>query len=398
MIAKIKKTPKKEMTVKQAKAKTSSSSYYGLVSKEKVVTLTPLPKLVDTGVHLREQQFKAKLQQCANVYDFSDPLSDIVSKDIKREALLELIEYVATQPNALTEGVYADVVEMVSRNLFRDLPPKVNPLGEAYDPEEDEPVLEMAWPHVQLVYEFLVRFLESPDFNPKKAKPHFTKEFVSELLKLFDSEDPRERDYLKTALHRIYGKFLHLRPFVRKEIGDIFVSFAFETGKFNGISEILEILGSIINGFSVPLKEEHKEFLTKCMLPLLKAPHINSFHSQLFYCIGQFIDKEVGMAEDVLKYMLRIWPITNSGKQALFLVALDEYLGMIDPDIFEKLLEPLAKRLKKTISDTHFQVCEKSLLLFQNELFVDLFAQFSDFLIPFIYPAVAEVSMTFWNE
>jgi Protein phosphatase 2A regulatory B subunit (B56 family) len=30
--------------------------------------------------------------------------------------------------------------------------------------------------------------------------------FVVRLLDLFDSEDPRERDYLKTILHRIYGK------------------------------------------------------------------------------------------------------------------------------------------------------------------------------------------------
>jgi hypothetical protein len=29
--------------------------------------------------------------------------------------------------------------------------------------------------------------------------------FVLKLLELFDSEDPRERDYLKTILHRIYG-------------------------------------------------------------------------------------------------------------------------------------------------------------------------------------------------
>ena len=28
-----------------------------------------------------------------------------------------------------------------------------------------------------------------------------------QLLALFDSEDPRERDFLKTTLHRIYGEF-----------------------------------------------------------------------------------------------------------------------------------------------------------------------------------------------
>ena len=44
-----------------------------------------------------------------------------------------------------------------------------------------------------------------------------------QLLDLFDSEDPRERDFLKTVLHRIYGKFLGLRAFIRKQINNIFL-------------------------------------------------------------------------------------------------------------------------------------------------------------------------------
>lgn len=37
---------------------------------------------------------------------------------------------------------------------------------------------------------------------------HVDQAFVVKILELFDSEDPRERDYLKTVLHRIYGKFM----------------------------------------------------------------------------------------------------------------------------------------------------------------------------------------------
>ena len=47
--------------------------------------------------------------------------------------------------------------------------------------------------------------------------------FLFQLLELFDSEDPRERDFLKTVLHRIYGKFLGLRAFIRKQINNIFL-------------------------------------------------------------------------------------------------------------------------------------------------------------------------------
>uniref|UniRef100_A0A8C5WTZ3 Protein phosphatase 2 regulatory subunit B'alpha n=1 Tax=Laticauda laticaudata TaxID=8630 RepID=A0A8C5WTZ3_LATLA len=110
----------------------------------------------------------------------------------------------------------------ISSNIFRTLPPSENP---DFDPEEDEPTLEASWPHIQLVYEFLLRFLESPDFQPSIAKRHIDQKFVQQLLELFDSEDPRERDFLKTVLHRIYGKFLGLRAFIRKQINNIFLRY-----------------------------------------------------------------------------------------------------------------------------------------------------------------------------
>lgn len=48
------------------------------------------------------------------------------------------------------------------------------------------------------------------------------------------------------------------RPFIRKAINNVFYRFILETERHNGIAELLEILGSIINGFALPLKEEHK--------------------------------------------------------------------------------------------------------------------------------------------
>jgi len=91
------------------------------------------------------------------------------------------------------------------------------------------------------------------------------------LLELFDSEDPRERDFLKTILHRIYGKFTPLRSYIRKQINNVFYTFIYETERHNGIAELLEVLGSIINGFAMPLKEEHKTFLLRVLLPLHKV-------------------------------------------------------------------------------------------------------------------------------
>lgn len=52
---------------------------------------------------------------------------------------------------------------------------------EGYDPEEDEPMLEAAWPHLQLVYEFFLRFVESPDFNVHEARKYIDQKFVLQV-------------------------------------------------------------------------------------------------------------------------------------------------------------------------------------------------------------------------
>ena len=126
--------------------------------------------------------------------------------------------------------------------------------------------------------------------------------FVQQLLELFDSEDPRERDFLKTTLHRIYGKFLGLRAFIRKQINNIFYRFVYETERHNGVAELLEILGSIINGFALPLKEEHKIFLLKVLMPLHKVRSLSVYHPQLAYCVVQFLEKDPSLTEQVISF------------------------------------------------------------------------------------------------
>lgn len=182
--------------------------------------LHPLPQLKDATSNEQQELFCQKLQQCCVLFDFMDSVSDLKSKEIKRATLNELVEYVSTNRGVIVESACSDIVKMISANIFRTLPPSDNP---DFDPEEDEPTLEASWPHIQLVYEFFLRFLESPDFQPSIAKQYIDQKFVQQLLELFDSEDPRERDFLKTVLHRIYGKFLGLRAFIRKQINNIFL-------------------------------------------------------------------------------------------------------------------------------------------------------------------------------
>lgn len=156
--------------------------------------LVKLPLLKEAAANERESLFVQKLQQCCTVFDFQlDPLSDLKWKEIKRAALNEMIDYITSNRGVVTDSIYPEAVRMVIENikllinffslkfcvnLFRTLPPISNPSGADYDPEEDEPNLEVAWPHLQLVYDFFLRFLESPDFQPNTAKRYIDQKFV----------------------------------------------------------------------------------------------------------------------------------------------------------------------------------------------------------------------------
>ncbi len=87
----------------------------------------------DATPNEREKLFIEKIQQCCTIFDFAaDPLSDLKWKEVKRQALNEMVEYITTNRGVITEPVYEEIIKMFSINMFRTLPPCSNPTGESW--------------------------------------------------------------------------------------------------------------------------------------------------------------------------------------------------------------------------------------------------------------------------
>ncbi|KAF5726696.1 serine/threonine protein phosphatase [Tripterygium wilfordii] len=359
-----------------------------------------LPGFRDVPSSEKQNLFIGKLRLCCVLFDFTDPTKDLKEKEIKRQTLLELVDYVTAANGKFTETVVLEVVKMLSVNLFRTLAlqPHESKLSGALDLEEEEPSMDPAWPHLQIVYEFLLRFVASPEMDAKLAKRYIDHSFVLKLLNLFDSEDPREREYLKMILHRIYGKFMVHRLYIRKAINNIFFHFIFETEKFNGIVELLEFLGSVISGFATPLKEEHKLFLVRALMPLHKPKCLPTYHQQLSYCITQCVEKDCKLADTVIRGLLKYWPITNSSKEVLFLSKLEEILEATQPAEFQRCMVPLFRQIALCLSSSHFQVAERALYLWNNDHIEHLIRQNHKVILPIIFPAVGKNGRDHWNQ
>ncbi|KAK6922349.1 Protein phosphatase 2A, regulatory B subunit, B56 [Dillenia turbinata] len=359
-----------------------------------------LPSFRDVPNSEKENLFVKKLNLCSVVHDFTDPTKNLKEKEIKRQALVEIVDYVTSVNGKFSESVVEEIVNMVSENIFRTPSPQPHEIKvlHGFDMEEEEPLLDLSWPHLQLVYEFFMRFVASPEMDAKLAKGYIDHSFVLKLLNLFDSEDPREREYLKTILHRVYGKFMVHRPFIRKAINNIFYQFIFETEKHNGIAELLEILGSIINGFALPLKEEHKLFLVRALIPLHKPKCLLMYHHQLCYCIMQFLEKDSSLADTIIRGLLKYWPVTSSSKEVLFLSELEEVLEMTQLPEFHSCMIPLFRQLAHCLSSFHFQVAERALFLLKNDHIENLIKQNCHIILPIIFTALEKNAINHWNQ
>jgi len=357
---------------------------------DKVLVLT-LPNLRDATPATRGRLLIRKLRLCSYVFEFNDtpdtPL-EAKRKEVKRAALLELVNYLTVFKPAFTDEELNEVFEMLACNLFRPLPPSTLDLMGMYNPEEDEPQSEPTWPHLQVVYEFLLRLASSKETDSKLLDKYLSREFVLNLLQLFDSEDPRERDYLKTILHRIYGNFMGLRPFIRRAINNVFYEYIYKTDGHNGIAELLEILGSIINGFALPLKEQHKVFLSRVLLPLHKVTYIGVFHPQLSYCVTQFLEKDATLAPKIVTALLKYWPVTCSKKELMFLNEMEEILDRVQPHHLGQTQVPLFRQVAKSINSPHFQVSERAIYVLNNDVILRFITNNRETLVPILSRAL----------
>ncbi|NP_001146050.1 Serine/threonine protein phosphatase 2A 57 kDa regulatory subunit B' kappa isoform [Zea mays] len=365
-----------------------------------VAGIEPLVSFKDVPSSEKQSLFVSKLSLCCVVFDFSDPDRSSVEKDIKRQALLDLIEFVESTNARFSEAAVVACSRMCAVNLFRAFPASCRSGGSSGvgECDEDEPMFDTGWCHLHLVYELLLKFIGSSSLDAKIGKKHFDHSFIVKLLDLLHSEDPRERDCVKNILHRVYGKFMVHRPFIRRAASNVFYQFVFETDRHNGIAELLEVFGSVISGFALPLKEEHKTFLWRVLVPLHKPKSLGAYLQQLTYCVTQFIEKDPELASPVIIGLLRYWPITNCQKEVMFLSEIEEILEATSQAEFQKCMAPLFRRIAHCITSAHFQVAERALFMWNNDHIVSLIAQNRQVIMSLVVPALEQNIQNHWNQ
>ncbi|MQM16397.1 hypothetical protein Taro_049354 [Colocasia esculenta] len=330
------------------------------------------------------------------VFTFADPGESSLRQDLKRLKLSRILSIVHSARGAWPDGILSSLVSMLSANLFRPLPPPAyNPLD---FPDEEIPAMAFApaWPHLNLAYDVLGALVASCE--PRALRGFLDQEFLSVLLSLFQSGDPRERERLKGVYHQIYARLAFHRKFMRKSMADELLRFVFDGESHCGIGELLEVWGSIITGLTVPLKEEHRVFLARVLIPLHRPKGMHLYHKQLAYCVCQFVMKEQELGGTVVKGILRCWPSTNCQKEVLLIGELEALAESMGENQFAKLALPLCSQIARSSTSCNSQVAERALYAWNNEQFVRMASQSMAEVLPPVVQGIERNLRSHWSR
>jgi len=362
--------------------------------------------LRDAPADEKKSIFLDKLALCTVIFDFMPPLTEEMGKAIEKKRIIlnDLVEYISTQ-DWFSEEALIHLLNMIKCNLFRGLP--CNPNSEKFEnivEAEEDSFQDMAWPHLHLIYEVLLRSLLSPNANKIVMQTHLNGLFLDTLIEMFESEDMRERDYLKTILHRVYGRFMPLRAPIRRSICNVCYRYIYDRKPSNGIAEFLDIFSSIIHGFALPIKVEHQDFLRHVLIPLHKTPNLELFHQHLAECVIQFIYKDYRMGPIVISGLLKYWPVMCPPKEVLFLDELQDAIGeMMNANDFEMdhlypLIEPVFFQTSRCIESANYTVGERALTMWNSDFIRWLCAELRDRIFPIVAPSLLRNVELHWSE
>lgn len=139
-------------------------------------------------------------------------------------------------------------------------------------------------------------------------------------------------------------------------------------------------------------------FLMHVLLPLHKPRCISFYHQQLCFCVVQFVEKDPKLADIVIRGLLKCWPVTDSGKEVMFIGEVEQILELTQEEEFERCMVPLFRQIGRCISSSSFQVAERALYMWNNDLVRNLITQNKKVILPIVFPALERTARGHWNQ
>ncbi|OHT13692.1 phosphoprotein phosphatase [Tritrichomonas foetus] len=328
--------------------------------------------------------FQHKVKECMKLCDFSNPNKDQKAK-VTKTKLLQHIDSCFTNPDmvkTITPECIKDLVEMVSVNIFRQLP--IMPIRGPLDANDS--VIDDGWPHISLAYECLIDSFMSPHTGN-----FVTQSFIYKLIGNGISLDDNERLKVGECLKAIYVRYMNLRAGMRKSLGNHF--------KMQRCSnELLIFYNSAIDGFNAPLKPEHLKFFKESLLPLHTNEKFPKIYERYIECLSKMIEKQSNLLDDTFKYMKLHWPQSERPKQISFLNEVEYLILTHQKHINSENVKTAFQIIGNSIFNDNADVVDKALDILTNSKIIDVILKYSTVIFPLVIENLLRVAKNHWDK
>lgn len=375
--------PKAELGDEMKTKSFNISTLFRMTFADVSVELTPDFKGIEVSEY--DQAFLRKVKECKKICDWSIGIKDVEAKKNKKFLLIQLIELFEANSNLdqIQPTSIDKFISMVVQNISRPFPPTkvVNPLFDFDDVTQD-----MAWPHLALVYEALLKLLMS---SKDVTINHAT--FVSVLVCNSCSPDERERMAARDNLKFLFVKCPDLRDTILRHVENQFL-----TGVCS--HQLLEFMLTVLDEVGRPLPDNFIRIYQTSILFLHSSKLFMKFYKAFFACVNRFVRAERSLLKPTIEYLVRHWPSSTVRKQLIFMSEMEGLTLNYYEDVNEEIAKMVFTKLSELVNEPNIDIAETALNVIMGQALEEPLLTFAELAIQTLTQELMNAANKNWNE
>ena len=342
-----------------------------------LIQYNELPQLSDCSKDEFDEILTKKLEICSQSFDFLSPKYQKYI-EIKTNALLELISTLDSNLCFVwtNEEYIRKFNKMIFKNLNRTIYLKKEVLATL---GEKTSFVDNCWIHLQLIYDFLIRYVRT--FG-KESK--LSSKLILRIVSSLASPDKQERDKIlnflvlyvsvfKESLNQIYR---HMFFLIAQYIEDQSLVFC--------VAPCLTFLTRYADSIERAFSRNYNEVLVN-ILSLVSMPHLRFFASELLGFIDVILRKRKKILRAIILKLLRRFPVSNLAHQTIIITMINALLPKISAIQFKSIAHVLFKLYGECANSVSIKVAEASLQIWEINEIQQFIADSSKVIFPLVY-------------
>lgn len=276
---------------------------------EKEIDIRSYPLLPGITASSFGDLYTHKIEVCMHICDFSDQSIQAEAKQIKLETLKEVYALfeVRADMKQLPEHLQEITYKMLEKNIFMQ---DTNIRGQM----PGMIGLELSWPHMQIAFQILNRFVATFYHNQ-----FINFQLFQRALNLLNLPDVNVRfklvEFMKTYISSHAGHLEKIFFLIQNKI----VGHAEGRNAFNCYAPILAFLSHVYSIAPTPLPRYMEKFLRNAFYPLLSSSKMNLYFPQLKQLLKIAMPGQSQLHSCFYHQFKRCWPRANGSKQQQYL-------------------------------------------------------------------------------